>query len=74
MLVVDILTRYGSGFGGSIPLIFCFVDLVKLSALLHIEETSWIWGSIRPSTGARPSWWPSLDQCYSLLSQVPLAF
>ena len=53
--IMDVLTRHGSGLGGSIPFDFCFVSLVNLSVLLLIEDTLWIWRSIGPSVGARPS-------------------
>ena len=51
-------------------LIFYFVDLAKLSALLLTEETLWILSSIGPFTGHKPSWWPSLAHRYPILSWV----
>ena len=49
-------------------LIFYFVDLAKLSALLLTKESLWILSSIGPSTGHKPLWWPSLAHRYSILN------
>ena len=54
--------------------IFCFVGLVNLSVLLLTEETLWIWRSIGPSIDARPSWWPTLAQCYFLFKSGSISF